>query len=60
MTSPGPPERIRVLLVEDDEDDYLIVRDLLAGQARTQFEVDWSPAYERRAPPSWSAATTSI
>ena len=44
MTSAGP-ERIRVLLVEDDEDDYLIVRDLLAGQERTQFEVDWSPAY---------------
>ncbi|MDX6585912.1 MAG: hypothetical protein QOI31_385 [Solirubrobacterales bacterium] len=44
MTSAGT-ERIRVLLVEDDEDDYLIVRDLLAGQTRTQFEVDWSPAY---------------
>ncbi len=44
MTSAGA-ERIRVLLVEDDEDDYLIVRDLLAGQTRTQFEVDWSPAY---------------
>jgi diguanylate cyclase (GGDEF)-like protein/PAS domain S-box-containing protein len=44
MTSAGA-ERIRVLLVEDDEDDYLIVRDLLAGQARTHFEVDWSPSY---------------
>jgi diguanylate cyclase (GGDEF)-like protein/PAS domain S-box-containing protein len=44
MTSAGI-ERIRVLLVEDDEDDYLIVRDLLAGQARTHFELEWSPAY---------------
>ncbi len=44
MTSAGV-ERIRVLLVEDDEDDYMIVRDLLAGQERTLFELDWSPAY---------------
>jgi diguanylate cyclase (GGDEF)-like protein/PAS domain S-box-containing protein len=36
----------RILLVEDDEDDYLITRDLLAGQSRIRFELDWCSAYE--------------
>ena len=35
----------RVLLVEDDEDDYLITRDLLAGQSRIRFELDWRADY---------------
>ncbi len=39
-------ERIRVLLVEDDEDDYLIARSLLESQGRTCFEVDWCQTYE--------------
>jgi diguanylate cyclase (GGDEF)-like protein/PAS domain S-box-containing protein len=39
-------DRCRILLVEDDEDDYLITRDLLAGQSRMQFELDWRAAYE--------------
>jgi diguanylate cyclase (GGDEF)-like protein/PAS domain S-box-containing protein len=39
-------ESCRVLLVEDDEDDYLITRDLLAGQQRMQFELDWCSAYD--------------
>ncbi len=37
---------VRVLLVEDDEDDYLIVRDLLSAQERTPFEVEWASTYE--------------
>ena len=32
---------VRVLLVEDDEDDYLITRDLLEAQDRAKFDVDW-------------------
>ena len=32
---------VRVLLVEDDEDDYQITRDLLRRQNRTRFVVDW-------------------
>ena len=39
-------ERCRVLLIEDDEDDYLITRDLLASQGRVRFELDWCPSYE--------------
>jgi diguanylate cyclase (GGDEF)-like protein/PAS domain S-box-containing protein len=42
-----PAERIAVLLVEDDEDDYLITRDMLAHQTRAHFEVDWCAEYDR-------------
>ena len=36
---------IRVLLVEDDEDDYLIARDILARQDRVRFTVEWRSNY---------------
>ncbi|MFZ0041673.1 MAG: EAL domain-containing protein [Solirubrobacteraceae bacterium] len=36
---------IRVLLVEDDEDDYLITRDMLDRQDRVRFEIDWRSNY---------------
>jgi diguanylate cyclase (GGDEF)-like protein/PAS domain S-box-containing protein len=36
---------IRVLLIEDDEDDYLITRDMLARQERARFTVDWRSGY---------------
>jgi len=32
---------IRLLLVEDDEDDYVLTRDLLADSRRTRFALDW-------------------
>jgi diguanylate cyclase (GGDEF)-like protein/PAS domain S-box-containing protein len=38
-------EAIRVLLVDDDEDDYLITRDMLTGQDRVRFTVEWQPGY---------------
>ncbi|HEY3728426.1 MAG TPA: EAL domain-containing protein [Solirubrobacteraceae bacterium] len=41
----APAESIRVLLVEDDEDDYLITRDLLARQDRVRFILDWRDDY---------------
>ena len=49
---------IRVLLVEDDEDDYLLTRRLLTG-----FEVNWESSYdealkELRAPPANAAGTS--
>ena len=37
---------VRVLLVEDDEDDYLITRDLLRQQNRTRFVLDWCSDFE--------------
>jgi diguanylate cyclase (GGDEF)-like protein/PAS domain S-box-containing protein len=45
-----PPEPIAVLtavlLVEDDEDDYLITREMLAGQDRARFVLDWCATYD--------------
>jgi diguanylate cyclase (GGDEF)-like protein/PAS domain S-box-containing protein len=38
--------RVRVLLVEDDEDDYLITRDMLAEQDSSRFELDWRSDYD--------------
>lgn len=37
---------ISVLLVEDDEDDYLITKDMLLQQDRSNFQVEWSGDYE--------------
>jgi len=35
-----------VLLIEDNDDDYLIVRDLLADSTSTRMELDWVNSYE--------------
>jgi diguanylate cyclase (GGDEF)-like protein/PAS domain S-box-containing protein len=40
------PEPVSVLLVEDDEDDYLITREMLAGQERARFELEWAATYD--------------
>ena len=37
---------IRILLVEDDEDDYVLTRDLLAESRRSRFALDWVDSYE--------------
>lgn len=39
-----PP--LKILLVEDNEDDYLIVRDMLALVSSVHFEVVWVNTYE--------------
>src|SRR5437660_1363220 len=36
---------IKVLLVEDDEDDYIITRDLFAEMPRGRFAVDWAKTF---------------
>jgi diguanylate cyclase (GGDEF)-like protein/PAS domain S-box-containing protein len=36
---------IRVLLVEDDEDDFVLTRDLLADSRRTRFVLDWVTSF---------------
>lgn len=38
---------IQVLLVEDDEDDYLLIRDLLIEVPDQQFELDWVNTFEQ-------------
>ena len=42
--APAPP--IRVLLVEDDEDDYRLTRELLAEVPGYRIELDWAESYE--------------
>jgi Flp pilus assembly CpaE family ATPase len=37
---------IRILTVEDDEDDYTITRDMLAEVGEGQFDLTWAPTYE--------------
>jgi diguanylate cyclase (GGDEF)-like protein/PAS domain S-box-containing protein len=37
---------VRVLLVEDDEDDYILTRELLADSRRTRFTLDWVSTYD--------------
>ena len=39
-------ERVRVLLVEDDPDDYFLIRDWLAESRGAGFELDWAATYE--------------
>jgi PAS domain S-box-containing protein len=37
---------LKVLLVEDNEDDYLIIRDLLADVDAERFDLKWAETYE--------------
>ena len=39
-------EQLSVLLVEDDEDDYVITRDMLGAQDRARFKLEWSAGYD--------------
>ncbi|WP_439862129.1 EAL domain-containing protein [Pseudomonas sp. MBLB4136] len=37
---------LRLLLIEDDEDDYLITRDLLGDAKQLHFQLDWVSHYD--------------
>ncbi|MGH8471052.1 MAG: ATP-binding protein [Gammaproteobacteria bacterium] len=37
---------VKVLLVEDDEDDYVLIRDLLAEIGETKYALDWAVSYD--------------
>jgi len=37
---------VRVLLIEDDEDDYLLTRDMLSEFGADRFDLDWVTDYE--------------
>jgi signal transduction histidine kinase len=37
---------LRVLIADDDEDDYILTRDLLMRIGRPRFRLDWTPSYE--------------
>src|SRR5260370_31857793 len=38
---------VRVLLVDDDQDEYFIVSDLLRAACTERFELTWAPTYEQ-------------
>src|ERR1051326_8830493 len=40
-------EAVLVLLVDDDEDDYRLTRDLLLDIPHTRFKLDWVSTFER-------------
>ena len=37
---------VRILLVDDDEDDFVVTRDLLADSKRTSFVLDWVSGFD--------------
>ena len=39
-------QAIKILLVEDDEDDYVIIRDVLSEIEGQEFEMDWVSTYQ--------------
>jgi signal transduction histidine kinase len=41
MNTSGGITTVRVLLIDDDEDDYVLTRDLLAEIPETAFHLDW-------------------
>lgn len=38
--------RLRVLLIEDDEDDYVLTRDLLLGIPFAEYKMNWASSYD--------------
>lgn len=38
-------EIIKVLLVDDDEDDFVLTRDLLANISGRSYEIEWLSDY---------------
>src|SRR5205814_3539761 len=46
MATPPAKDEIRVLLVDDDQDDYVLTRDLIAEIAGGRFRLDWIVEYD--------------
>jgi signal transduction histidine kinase len=46
MGTPTPDAGVRVLLVDDDQDDFLLTRDLLADIPGHPFRLDWVSDYD--------------
>ena len=40
-------ELVRVFLVDDDEDDYVLTRNLLAEAVGVRFELEWADTIPR-------------
>ncbi|MEK6776410.1 MAG: EAL domain-containing protein [bacterium] len=39
-------EQLKILIVDDDEDDYVMTRDLLSEVHGSRFKLDWETSYE--------------
>ncbi|OWK43517.1 hybrid sensor histidine kinase/response regulator [Fimbriiglobus ruber] len=46
MATPAPKAAIRVLLVDDDQDDYILTRDLVAEIPGNSYVLDWVSDYD--------------
>lgn len=40
-------ETIAILVIDDDEDDFVIVKDLLSDIKTTEFDIQWEPNYQK-------------
>jgi len=40
-------EKIRIMLVDDDEDDYVVMREMLSDIKPWQVSLQWAPTYEQ-------------
>jgi hypothetical protein len=46
MVAQMDDRELKILLADDDQDDYLITRDLLVGIQALRFQLDWVPTYQ--------------
>ena len=53
-------ETIKVLLIEDDEDDYILTRELLSEVKGGKYALDWAPSYEEGLKSSRAAGTSRV
>lgn len=47
MTTSGSANKIRVLLIEDDEDDFVLTRDLLREIDPARYELEWVKNFDQ-------------
>ena len=40
------PQPVRVLLIDDDQDDYFLTRELVSDIPGGRFQLDWTPEYD--------------
>src|SRR3990172_4015832 len=40
-------KELKILMIDDDEEDYLILRDTLSGLPGRRYVVDWAPDFQQ-------------
>ena len=46
MELPTNSYPLKVLLIEDDEDDYILIRDLLSEVPTSRYDLTWAPSFD--------------